>query len=241
MAEVARVAMICVCIALIPGAAFAQASMTGVVRDASGAVIPGVTVEAASPDLIEKVRSVISDSSGQYRIVTLPPGTYTVTFSLAGFSTVRREGVELTGTFTATINADLRVGSLEETVTIPRIDVQLSATFQSIPGPQVLANYVAPTTLAAQSLGRPLAGGSTNATVSIVHPGTMYGERLNQLDLRFAKLPRFGGARTAINVDLYNAFNDNAVLQESTTYGNWRQPQGILIGRAAKFSLQYDF
>ena len=125
--------------------------------------------------------------------------------------------------------------------TIPRVDVQFSGTFQSIPGPQVLANYVAPSALAAQSLGRPLAGGAANATVSIVYPGTMYGERLNQLDLRFAKLLRFGGTRTAINVDLYNALNGNAVLQESTTYGNWRQPQGILIGRSVKFSAQYDF
>ena len=125
--------------------------------------------------------------------------------------------------------------------TIPRVDVQLSGTFQSIPGPQVLANYVASSALAAQSLGRPLSGGAANATVSIVHPGTMYGERLNQLDLRFAKLLRFGATRTALNVDLYNALNDNAVLQESTTYGNWRQPQGILIGRSVKFSVQFDF
>ena len=69
----------------------------------------------------------------------------------------------------------------------------------------------------------------------------MYGERLNQLDFRFAKLLRFGATRTALNVDLYNALNDNAVLQESTTYGNWRQPQGILIGRSVKFSVQFDF
>ena len=95
---------------LIPSAAFAQASITGVVKDPSGAVLPGVTVEASSPALIEKARSVVTDGTGQYRIVTLPPGTYSVTFTLAGFSTVRREGIELRGTFTAAVDAELRVG-----------------------------------------------------------------------------------------------------------------------------------
>src|SRR6188472_105819 len=95
---------------------YAQASITGVVRDPSGAVLPGVTVEAASPALIEKVRSVTTDGSGQYRVVDLRPGTYAVTFTLTGFSTVKREGIELTGAFTATVNAELRVGSLEETI-----------------------------------------------------------------------------------------------------------------------------
>src|SRR5262245_54520313 len=99
---------------LLPAAAFAQAAITGVVKDASGAVLPGVTVEAASPVLIEKIRSVTSDDTGQYRIVDLRPGTYTVTFTLPGFSTVKREGIELQGTFVATVNADMRVGSLEE-------------------------------------------------------------------------------------------------------------------------------
>ena len=82
---------------LVPSAVYAQASITGVVKDASGAVLPGVTVEAASPALIEKVRSAVTDGTGQYRIVDLRPGTYTVTFSLPGFSTVKREGIELTG------------------------------------------------------------------------------------------------------------------------------------------------
>src|SRR5712675_544196 len=103
---------------LVPAAAFAQASITGVVKDASGAVLPGVTVEASSPVLIEKVRSAVTDGSGQYRIVDLLPGTYAVAFTLPGFSTVRREGVELTGSFAASINADLKVGSLEETITV---------------------------------------------------------------------------------------------------------------------------
>jgi hypothetical protein len=113
---------------LVPRVALAQSSITGVIRDASGGVLPGVTVEAASPVLIEKVRSVVSDASGQYRIVDLRPGTYSVTFSLPGFATVRREGIELSGNFVATVNADLRVGELQETVTVtgesPIVDVQ---------------------------------------------------------------------------------------------------------------------
>src|SRR6188474_749344 len=99
------------------GAADAQ-SIAGTVRDESGAVLPGVTVEANSPALIEKTRTAITDSSGQYRIVSLSPGLYRVTFTLPGFSSVRRDGIELTGTFTATVNADLKVGALEETITV---------------------------------------------------------------------------------------------------------------------------
>src|ERR671935_315317 len=105
---------------LLPSFAAAQASggIAGVVKDTSGAVMPGVTVEASSPALIERVRSVITDTEGQYKIIDLRPGTYTVTFTLAGFSTVKREGIELSAGFTATVNADLRVGSLEETITV---------------------------------------------------------------------------------------------------------------------------
>src|SRR5688572_16456042 len=95
-------------IVLAPTVAVAQITgIAGVVRDTSGAVVPGVTVEASSPALIEKVRSVTTDAQGLYQIVDLRPGVYTVTFSLQGFQTVRREGVELTGSFTATVNADL--------------------------------------------------------------------------------------------------------------------------------------
>src|SRR5690349_1611355 len=106
-------------IVLLPAAARAQnSSIAGVVRDTTGGVMPGVTVEAASPALIEKVRTVTSDSQGQYKIVDLRPGTYTVTFTLAGFNTIKREGIMLTADFTATVNADLRVGAVEETVTV---------------------------------------------------------------------------------------------------------------------------
>src|SRR4051812_20439888 len=97
-------------IILVPSAAHAQASIAGIVKDASGAVLPGVTVDASSPALIEKTRSVVTDGTGQYKVVDLRPGTYTVTFTLPGFSTVKRDGIALSGSFTATVNADLRVG-----------------------------------------------------------------------------------------------------------------------------------
>src|SRR5262245_18642726 len=115
-------------LAVIPAAAYAQASITGTVTDASGGVLPGVTVEASSPALIEKVRSVSTDGTGQYRIVDLRPGIYSVTFTLTGFSNVKREGIELAGSFTASVNAELRVGTVAETITVsgeaPTVDVQ---------------------------------------------------------------------------------------------------------------------
>jgi hypothetical protein len=107
-----------VCLAAWPSLAHAQSAITGVVRDTSGAVLPGVTVEAASPALIEKTRSVTTNGEGRYQIVDLRPGVYSVTFSLEGFSTVKRDGVELPANFTATINGDMKVGSLEETITV---------------------------------------------------------------------------------------------------------------------------
>jgi len=117
----------CLVFVLAPTLAFAQASIHGVVKDSSGALLPGVTVEASSPALIEKVRSAVTDTSGQYDIPDLRPGTYVVTFSLAGFTTAKREGVELSGTFTATVNMELKVGSLAETITVtgetPIVDV----------------------------------------------------------------------------------------------------------------------
>jgi hypothetical protein len=129
MALVAAVG--CALVVALPGGAAAQSVIAGVVKDTSGAVLPGVTVEASSPALIEAVRTVTTDEAGQFRIVDLRPGTYAVVFTLAGFSTVRREGIELTTNFTASINAEMRVGSLAESITVtgetPIVDVQ-SAT-----------------------------------------------------------------------------------------------------------------
>ena len=132
-------------ILLLPATALAQASLTGTVRDGSGGVLPGVTVEASSPALIEKVRSAVTDGTGQYRIVDLRPGTYSLTFTLPGFSTVKRDAIELAGSQTLSIPVDMRVGGLEETITVtgesPVVDVQNSRrevvlsneTIQTIP------------------------------------------------------------------------------------------------------------
>ena len=118
-------------IALLPAGAFAQGqtgSIAGSVKDTTGAVLPGVTVEAASPALIEKVRTAVTDGQGAYKIADLRPGIYSVTFSLAGFASVRREGIELTTAFTANVGAEMKVGSVQETVTVtgesPIVDVQ---------------------------------------------------------------------------------------------------------------------
>jgi hypothetical protein len=123
-----RVLFVITWLVIVPSAAYAQASITGTVTDASGGVLPGVTVEASSPVLIEKVRSVATDGTGQYRIENLRPGTYAVTFTLPGFTTAKREGIELAGSFTASVNAEMRVGALAETVTVsgeaPTVDVQ---------------------------------------------------------------------------------------------------------------------
>src|SRR3979409_1820116 len=108
-----------VCVLFAPAMARAQgASIAGVGKDTSGAVLPGVTVEAASPVLIEKTREAVTDGSGQYKIINLLPGTYTVTFTLTGFSTVKREAVDVTGSSTAAINADMKVGTVAETITV---------------------------------------------------------------------------------------------------------------------------
>ena len=123
---------------VVPAAAFAQASIDGTVKDASGAVLPGDTVEASSPALIEKARSVVTNGAGQYAIQDLRPGTYAVTFTLPGFAPVRRDGIELAGTFIATVNVDLRVGGLAETVTVsgeaPVVDVTNARTEETISG-----------------------------------------------------------------------------------------------------------
>src|SRR5262252_4846720 len=124
-------------IALLPAAAVAQVSLAGVAKDSSGAVLPGVTVEASSPALIEKTRTATTDNTGQYLIVDLRPGTYSVTFTLAGFSAVKRDGVELAGAGVVTINADLKVGNVAETINVtgetPVVEVQTTRREAVIP------------------------------------------------------------------------------------------------------------
>ena len=132
-----------VSLAVAPTAAYAQASIAGSVKDNSGAVMPGVTVEASSPVLIEKTRSVVTSGTGQYAIVDLRPGTYTVTFTLPGFNTVKREGIELTGNFVASVSVEMRVGAVAETITVsgeaPIVDVTSSRRQQTISGDVIAA------------------------------------------------------------------------------------------------------
>ena len=120
MRAMAQLVMVHILLVFVPAVASAQsgAALTGIVTDSSGAVLPGVTVEARSPALIEQVRSAVTDETGRYRIVDLRPGTYSVTFTLPGFTTVSREGIELSGAFIANVNAELRVGGLQETVSV---------------------------------------------------------------------------------------------------------------------------
>jgi hypothetical protein len=123
-----RISLVVWSVCLLPATVLAQGAVGGVVRDASGGVLPGVTVEAASPALIERVRSGTTDNSGQYLLVDLRPGVYTVTFTLPGFTTFRREGLEVTTGVTLPINAELTVGAIEETVIVttatPVVDIQ---------------------------------------------------------------------------------------------------------------------
>jgi hypothetical protein len=143
MRTLATGSFVVVALLLLSTPAFSQPAVAGIVRDSSGAILPGVSVEAASPVLIEKSRTVVTDGTGQYRIVDLKPGTYTVTFTLAGFSIVRREAIELTGAGVTTINADLRLGSVEETITVtgatPVVDIQTSTKRQVVLSNTVLA------------------------------------------------------------------------------------------------------
>jgi hypothetical protein len=169
----------------------AQATLTGTVRDGSGGVLPGVTVEASSPALIEKTRTAVTDGSGQYRIVDLAPGTYTLTFSLAGFSTVRRDNIQLTGTQVATIPVDLRVGGIEETITVtgesPVVDVQSArreivlddSTIQTLPATRAagaLLNATPGVFVGDASLSVSPAMTAFNARSSTINAGSVAGE-----------------------------------------------------------------
>lgn len=169
------VATVCAAALLVPATASAQAAISGVVKDSSGAALPGVTVEAASPALIERVRTVVTDAAGQYRILDLSPGTYDVTFTMSGFKTVRRPGIILEGTFNAPVSADLELGALEETITVtgesPVVDVvsnrqsvvvnrdMLDAIPTSTRSLQARANLIPGTTVT------PVGSGQTSMTI----------------------------------------------------------------------------
>lgn len=211
-------------IVLLPAAAMAQSSgITGVVRDTSGGVLPGVTVEASSPALIEKVRTVVSDEQGIYRFVDLRPGTYAVVFVLPGFSTFRREGVELTTGFTATINADMAIGALEETLVVsgqsPIVDtsntrqtvVMTREVLDTIPVTKTQQGFGAITLGATTSLARQDVGGSSGEqTTGITLHGI--GDSLIQID--GASIMAINGTGTA------RYFRPNEVAAEEVAISN---------------------
>jgi hypothetical protein len=168
--------------------ALARGALTGTVRDASGAVLPGVTVEAASPALIEKVRTAVTDSAGVYRIVNLDPGLYTLTFTLEGFKQVKRENIELTGSATLTVAIDMQVGTIQETVIVsgetPVVDVQ-SAQREAVVDGDVIATL--PGTRSTGSLLTMIPGIDTFGAALAVSPGltTFFARGGNVLEGRF--------------------------------------------------------
>src|SRR5215470_12480308 len=219
----AGVLLLCI---LVPSVVFAQASIAGVVKDASGAVLPGVTVEASSPALIEKVRSVTTDGSGQYRIVDLRPGTYTVTFTLTGFTVVKREGIELTGSFNATINADLKVGGLEETITVsgetPIVDTQ-SVRRQTTVSNDIISNMPAARSYAGVMMLIPATTTQAGSNLDIqVTPGMLVfggaGGRTNEARIQVDGL-NTGAAFNGAGVSSYVVDIGNAQEISMTTSG----------------------
>ncbi len=155
MKRLLKTLSVAVCLTLAFATLASAQSLAGSVRDTSGAVMPGVTVDASSPALIEKVRSAVTDGNGQYQIPNLPPGAYKITFSLPGFSTVVRDGLNLSGAGVTTINAELKVGSLEESITVtgeaPVVDVQSARqttvingdVVRALPASRSYGNYLA--------------------------------------------------------------------------------------------------
>jgi hypothetical protein len=197
------------CVAL-PATARAQSAFTGVVKDTSGAVLPGVTVEAASPVLIEKVRSVTTDSNGSYKIENLRPGTYTLTFNLPGFSIAKRDAVELPSGFTSTINAELKVGSLEETVTVsgesPVVDVQSNTKAQ------VLSREIldaVPSAHTIQSVGQLVVG------VTLTAPDVGGSQAMQQT---YFTVHGLGAAQTSLMMDgmIINGLQGDGAIQTYT-------------------------
>src|SRR5471032_1043933 len=209
-----RIGLMCAAVVLgclaLPATAHAQSAFAGVVKDTTGAVLPGVTVEAASPALIEKVRSVTTDASGAYRIENLRPGTYTITFSLPGFSAVKREGVELPSNFTSTINGDLKVGAMEETVTVsgqsPVVDVSSNSKAQ------VLSREIldaVPSAHTIQSVGQLVVG------VNLTAPDVGGSQAMQQT---YFTVHGLGAAQTSLMMDgmIINGLQGDGAIQTYT-------------------------
>ena len=197
----------------LPATVRAQSAFAGVVKDTTGAVLPGVTVEAASPALIEKVRSVTTDANGAYRIENLRPGVYTLTFQLPGFSNVKKDGIELSSNFTATINADLKVGAVEETVTVsgesPVVDVQTNTKAQ-VMSREVLD--AVPSSHTIQSVGQLVVG------VSLTAPDVGGSQAMQQT---YFTVHGLGAAQTTVMIDgmIVNGLQGDGAIQSYLNEG----------------------
>ena len=226
---------------LLPAAASAQSSITGTVRDTSGGVLPGVTVEANSPALIGGARVAVTDNQGLYQIVELRPGTYTVTFTLPSFKTVKREGIDLPAAFAATVNAELAVGALEETVTVsgeaPLVDIRSS---------RAQAQYTGQTLQA-------LPGNGRLSTLSAILPGAVLTQETDRVasglsdraQTRFAvhgapeAVPVVDGMNTMLassntGVFVFNQINFQEVVAELSGVGADRDTGGAQLNMIAK-------
>ncbi len=220
-----RVVVLLAWLLALPSAAAAQATLAGTVRDASGGVLPGVAVEASSPALIEKVRSTVSEGNGQYRITELPPGRYVVSFTLSGFGTVRRDDVLVSGAGVIPINAELRVGAIEETVTVsgasPLVDTQTTRR----------ETVVSAETIAALPITRNY-GGVLYATPGLnVQPGV----NANDLMPSMATFSAHGGqsteGRVLVNgVSVNGPFGSNSVTQFAFDVSNAEEMQVLVSG-----------
>ena len=203
-----KLVVITLAVVLLPSIAAAQASLTGTVRDSSGGVLPGATVEASSPVLIEKVRAAVTDDTGQFRIVDLRPGTYTLTATLPGFITVRREGIALAGSQTLTFPIEMRVGGLQETITVtgetPVVDVQSvrrevvldAEVFQSIPATRAagaLLNATPGVNVSDSGLALSPTMTSFNARSSSINAGSVGGEGRYTVNGMTVSASRSGG------------------------------------------------
>src|SRR5262245_16453911 len=201
------------CLLALPVTARAQSAFAGIVKDATGAVLPGVTVEASSPVLIERVRSVTTDSNGNYRIENLRPGIYTLTFSLPGFSTVKKDAIELASNFTSSINADLRVGTVEETVTVsgesPVVDVQTNVKAQVLS--RELLDAV-PTAHTIQSIGALVVG------VALTAPDVGGSQAMQQT---YFTVHGLGAAQTSVLIDgmIVNGLQGDGAIQSYLNEG----------------------
>jgi hypothetical protein len=180
----------------------------------------------------------VSDNCG---VLATAPEAITGTTATNSTTTVTLATTPANLPYCHTSTGFLTQGRVSASYMVPVVGIQTSLNYQNLPGPQITANYVANNAAVTPSLGRVLSGGASNVTVNLVTPGAMYGDRVNQLDMRFSKAVRFHQARTAFNVDIFNLLNANPVLTLNNSYSSWQTPLSILQSRFVKLGVQFDF